>query len=94
MGGNGEMVGIEHEMWVVEGCGGVWLKKMGLKWDKNGGTMGEKWDEIPILTVQFPPFFLRSKIFATVPFIKISVPHSPTEILDFLLLTDTHRHGS
>ena len=27
-------------MWVVEGCGGMWLRKMGGKWEKNGGEMG------------------------------------------------------
>ena len=29
--GNGEIAGIEHGMWVVEGCGGMWLRKMAEK---------------------------------------------------------------
>ena len=27
-------------MWVEEGCGRMWLKKMGEKWEKNGRKMG------------------------------------------------------
>ena len=35
-GGDGEIVGIAHRMSVVEGCGGMPLRKMGQKWDKTG----------------------------------------------------------
>ena len=76
MEGDGEMAGIAHRMWLVEGCGGMWLKKLGEKWEKNGSKMGR---DTPFLTVPFCPFFRRSKIFPTVPFTKISSPHSPTE---------------
>ena len=31
--GGGE-AGVAHRMWVVEGCGGMWLRRMGSKWDE------------------------------------------------------------
>ena len=86
-GGNGTIAVIAHGMWVVEGCGGMWLRKMEENWE------GEKWDEKPFFTVPFPPFFRRSKIFLSIPFVKIGSPHSPTEKWEFLPLCDTHRHG-
>ena len=33
---NGEIAGIAHGMWVVEGYGGMWLRKMGGKWEESG----------------------------------------------------------
>jgi hypothetical protein len=69
-------------MWVVEGGGGMWLRKM--------GENGRKWDEIPIFLNPIFPFFRRSKAFPTVPFVKIS---SPTEKWEFLPPADTHRHN-
>ena len=93
LGRNGEMAGIAHGVWVVEGCGGMWLGKTGQnrrkmrgKWDKNG-------TKYPFFTVPFPPFFQGLKIFPTVPFVNISSPHSPTEKWDFLPLPDIHCHG-
>ena len=40
---NGEIAGIAHGMRVVEGCGGMWWRKMGQK-------MGEKWEKNGINT--------------------------------------------
>ena len=57
------------------------------------GRMGGKGDEIPIFHSPILPIFGRSTTFPTVPFVKISSPHSPTEKWEFLPLTDTHRHG-
>ena len=51
-GRNGEMVGIAHGTWVVEGGGGVWLRKMG-----GNGT------KCPFFTVPLSPIFRRSQIF-------------------------------
>ena len=50
-GGNGgEMggwgMGIAHGMWVVEGCGGMWLRKTGQKGKENGKKNGRKWEEM------------------------------------------------
>ena len=39
-GGAEEIAGIAHGMWVVEGCGGMRLRKMGPKWG-GGGEWGE-----------------------------------------------------
>ena len=33
---DGEIAGIAPGMWVVECCGGMWFRKMGAKWQKNG----------------------------------------------------------
>ena len=65
---NGEIAGIACGMWVVEGCGGMWLRKMG----ENGRKMGGKWDEIPIFYSPISPIFLELKIFPTVPFVKLA----------------------
>ena len=48
---NGEMAGMAHGMWVVEGCGRMWLRKMG------EGDVGEKWDETPIFYGPMFPIF-------------------------------------
>ena len=40
-GGKWEIAGIAHRMWVVEGCGGMWLRKMGQKWENNRRKMGQ-----------------------------------------------------
>ena len=40
MEGNGKIVVIAQGMWVVEGCGGMRLRKMGEIWEKNGRKMG------------------------------------------------------
>ena len=85
-GGNGEMAGIAHMMWVVEGCGGMWLRKMRGKWEKNE-------TRYPFFTVPISPLFQRSQISATTFFIKLGSPHSSTEKWDLLPLTDTHCHG-
>ena len=53
MGGNGELAGIAHGVWVVEGCGVMWSRKMG----QNGTTLGEKWHEIPIFHSSISPMF-------------------------------------
>ena len=45
-GRNGEVTGMAHGMRVVEGCGGMWLRKM-----------GQKWDEIPIYHSPISPIF-------------------------------------
>ena len=68
----------------------MWLEKMGRKWEKKKEKKGKK---EPFLTVPFPPFFQRSKIFPTVPFVKISSLHSAIEKWDSLPLTNTYRHG-
>ena len=49
--GVGETAGIAHGMWIVEGCGGMWWRKMGQK----------------IFTAPSFPVFQRSKIFPTIP---------------------------
>ena len=78
----GGMVGIAHRMWVVEGCSGMWLRKMGQKCETNFSQS------------HFPHFFLRrSKIVPTIRFVQTSSPHSPTANWEFLPLTDTHRRG-
>ena len=78
------------------GCGGLWQV------EENGTKVGEKMREkrekngtkYPFFKVPFPPFFFRrAKLFPTVPCVKISSPHFPTENWAFLPLTDTHRHG-
>jgi hypothetical protein len=46
--------------------------KMGGKWEKDG-TIN------PFFKIPFYTFFRGSKIFPTVPFVKSSSPHSPTE---------------
>ena len=84
-GGKGEIAVIAHGMLVVEGCGRMWLRKMGGKW--------RKWAKYPFFKVPFSPFFRRSKIFHSAPFVKMRLPHSPTGKWEFLPLTDTHRHG-
>ena len=61
--------------------------------EESGRNIGEKRDEKPISHCPISPFFRRSKILPTVPFVKISLPHSRTEKWYFLPLTDTHRHG-
>ena len=48
----GGISGIAHGMWVVEGCRGMWLRRM----EKTGRKMGETWDEIPIFHSPFFPF--------------------------------------
>ena len=47
-GGFGEILGIAHGMWVVEGCGRMWLRKMRQKWEKNGT---KQWDLLPIFAL-------------------------------------------
>ena len=100
MGGNGAEWSRTGEKWGNSGhstqdvgWGGLWRHvveetetKMGERWEKNG-------TKYPFCTVPFCPFFRRSKIFFTVPFVKISSPHSPTTKWEFLQFTDTHRHG-
>ena len=41
LGADGETWGTAPGMWVVEGCGRMWLRKMGRNWERNG----RKWDE-------------------------------------------------
>ena len=81
---------IAHGMGVVKGCGGMWLRNWGQKW-------GEKWEKngtkYPFFTAPFSPFFRRSKISPTVPFVRISPPPSQRDKWGFLPPTDTHRHG-
>ena len=36
----GVISGIAHGIWVVEGCGGMWLSKLGREWEKNGENNG------------------------------------------------------
>ena len=83
LGGIGEISGIAHEMWVVEGCGGMRLRKMGQKWEKNG-------TKYPFFTVPPFPFFQRSKIFSTAPFVKIS---STWEFSRTQRIFATHAHS-
>ena len=75
-----------HSTWDV-GCDVV---------EVNGTKMGEKWErnvtKYPFFTVPFSPFFGRGQIFPTVPFVKTSSPHSPTEKWELLPLTDTQHH--
>ena len=40
-GGYGEIAVISHGMWVVEGCGGMWLRGLG----QNGRKLGETWEK-------------------------------------------------
>ena len=70
--GNRGIAIIAHKMWVVEGCGGMSSKKMGEKREEN---------EIryPFFTVPFSPFFRRSKMFPTVPFVKNQLRTHQTE---------------
>ena len=82
--GGGGLAGIAHGMWVMEGCGGMRLMKMGGKWEKR--------DEIPIFHSPILPIFRKSKTLSPIPFVTISSPHSPTEKM-FLPLTDAHRGG-
>ena len=35
-GGDWGIAGIAHGVWVVEGCGGMWLRKMGQQQERNG----------------------------------------------------------
>ena len=51
--GDGEIAGMAHRMWVVEGCGGAWLRKMGQKGEENGRKMGDG-RKYPFFTVPFP----------------------------------------
>ena len=48
-GGKWGAAGIAHGMWVVEGCGGMWLRKMGQKWEENRMSY-------PFFTVLFSRF--------------------------------------
>ena len=41
MGGDGEIPGVAHRMSVLESCGGMWLKTMREKCEKNV----RKWEE-------------------------------------------------
>ena len=71
MGGHGEKMG----------------RKLGKYWrdvvEENRTKMEGKWEKnemkYPLFTTPFPPFSRRSKIFHTLPLVKISSPHSPTE---------------
>ena len=100
-GGKWEKTG-NHEIIKMENVGTT--PKVGEKW----GKVGEKREKMGgVETVElrqmgrntqfsqshFPHFFVGSKTFPTVPFIKIGSPHSPTEKWEFLPLADTHRHG-
>ena len=49
-GADGEVGGIAPGMWVVEGCGGMLLRKVGEKWEKVG-------TKCPFFTVPLPHFF-------------------------------------
>ena len=64
---------------------------MGGKWDKKKGQkMGQKMgQQTNLLSVPFPPFFRRSRICPTVPFVQISSPDSPTKKWEFLPLTNS-----
>ena len=53
--------------------------------------MGEKWDVMRSFHSPISPFLLGTV--PTVPFIKISSPHSPSEKWEFLPLTNTHCHS-
>ena len=82
--GNGEIVGIAHGMWVVEGCGGMWLRKMGGTWEKNGTKQS-------FFAVPFSPFFPGSKMFPTIPFVKNQL----TALTDRKVgIFATHRHSA
>ena len=35
----GEISGMAHGMWVVEGCDRMWSRKMRPKWEENGRKM-------------------------------------------------------
>ena len=85
-GGDGEIAGIARGMWVVEGRGGMWLRKMGQEWDKNGET--------PIFHSPMLPIFLKVKDLPHSSLSKIGSPHSPTEKWELMPLTNTHRHNS
>ena len=61
----GGIAGTAHGMRVVEGCGGMWLRKMGQKWENNG-------TRYQLFTAPFPPLFRRSKTFPAVPSVKLS----------------------
>ena len=78
-GGKREIGGIAHMMWVVEGCGRMWLK-MGQKRERNG-------TKYPFFTV---PFFRRSKVSLTVPLCKTQ----PTALTDGKMgISATQRHS-
>ena len=89
-GGGGMGHGMAHRMGVMEGCGRMWLRKMGQKWGKNERKMGEKWDKIPIF---------HSPIFPIFPEVK-DLPLSSLGKNQLRTLTDakmgffaTHRHS-
>ena len=72
------------------GCG-LWRdmvngngRKLGEHWEENWDENGRKY---PFFTVPFSPFFQRSQVFHTVPFVKTSSPHSPAENWGVLPLT-------
>ena len=64
---NGEVAGTAHGMWVVEGCGGMWVRKTGEEGKKNGTTY-------PFFTV---PFSGGRRSPPTIPFVK-----QPTALTD------------
>ena len=72
----------------------MWLRKR----RQNATTAGEKWEkngtQYPFFRVPFFPFFRRSKILPTVPFVKTSALHSPTDKWAFWPLTNTHQQAA
>ena len=60
MGGNGDQIGeisgIAHGMWVVEGCSGMWLRKLGEKCKKMRGKWEENGTKSPVFAVPFFQF--------------------------------------
>ena len=64
-------------------------------WANSGHSTWGKWEEngTKSETVPFSPFFERSRILPSIPFVKSSSPHSLPEKWEFLPLTDTHHHG-
>ena len=66
-------------MWVVKGSGGMWLKKMGEKWEKNGRKNGRN----TYVSQSHFPHCRRSKTSRTVPSVKLSPPHSSMEKWEF-----------
>ena len=73
----------------MAGCGGLWrdvVEENGIKLEEKGEKNGTKY---PIFAVPFPPFFRRSKIFPTVPFVKISTALTDGKRAIFA----THRHS-
>ena len=89
MGGNGEIAGMAHGMWVVEGCGGMWLKEIG----QHGRKMGEKWDGIPIFHSPISPIFPEVEDLPHSSLCKNQLTAVTDGKWDFLPLTDTHCHG-